>query len=68
MIKAYIGPLDPRVLASLVFEVPIGRTYFFTVPRMPPRLPERFAVKKTVEGGAFRSHPLRGSLLHTPSL
>ena len=35
-IKAYVNPPDPRVLASHFFEVPIGRTYFFLVPQVPP--------------------------------
>ena len=60
MVEAYVSPSDPRGLASHVFKVPIGRSYFFTVPRMPPRLPERFAVKKAVEDGASKSRPLRG--------
>ena len=30
--------------------------------------PERSAVKKAVEGVAHRIHPLRGSILYTPSL
>ena len=68
MIKAYIGPPDTRVLASLVFEVPIGRIYFFVIPRVPPYLLGRsFAGKKTIEDSASRI-PLRGLLLYTPSL
>ena len=33
-----------------------------------PQRPERSAVKKGVEGDAYRIHPLRGSILHASSL
>ena len=66
-IKACVSPLDPRVLASPVFEVPIERTYFFMVPRMPPVSLSTSAVKKTIEDSVSTNHPLRGSLLYTLS-
>ena len=56
-IKACVSPLDPRVLASPVFEVPIGRTYFFMVPRMPPVSLSTSAVKKTIEDSVSTNRP-----------
>ena len=32
-----------------------------------PKRPERSAVKRAVEGDVYRIHPLRGSILYTPS-